>query len=362
MSEDTSAKQVDSLINRIIQDVNKKYYPKEDQKVAQRLNDTPTVSSLGVIPTGSFLLDRALGIGGFPRGRIVELYGHEGSGKTTIGLHAIAEAQRASKENGDNKYVLFVDAEHALDPKYAEAIGVDPDRLILVQPDYAEQALSIVAEFVTSGAISLFVIDSVAALMPEAEYKGAMDDQHIGRQARVMSQALRKLNGMMSRHGVLGIFINQVREKIGVMFGNPETTPGGRALKFWSTIRLACIAKKVDSDQRNERAGLKIDVVKNKVAPPHKSIETEIIFGQGIDTKKEIIGICVDEGIVRKSGSWYFYGDEKLGQGLENVYNFFDDNPSVYDEVIQKVRSLIYGNIASLPEEDNDDDNMPSSN
>jgi len=350
--KDTKESQIDKHVNRIIQTLNKKFYPQEDQRIIQKLDDAPTVASLGVIPTGSLLLDQALGVGGLPIGRIVEIYGHEGSGKTTIGLHLIAEAQRLNEKAGDDKYVLFIDAEHALDPDYAKAIGVDPSKLIVVQPDYAEQALNIVAEFVISDSINLFVIDSVAALMPEAEYKGSMEDQHVGRQARVMSQALRKLNGMMCKHYVLGIFINQVREKIGVMFGNPETTPGGRALKFWSTIRLACSSKRVsDQEQRSERAILKVDVVKNKVAPPHKTIETEILFGYGIDLENEILALCISEELIEKKGSWYSYGGEQLGQGIENTKEFFKNNPDIYTQIQEQIKDIIYNRKNKITED-----------
>jgi recombination protein RecA len=346
---------IDKHIDKIIKSINKEFYPKEDQRIIQRLNASPTVPNLGVVSTGSILLDDALGVGGLPSGRIVEIYGQEGSGKTTIGLHTIAEAQKLNAQSGDGeeKYVLFVDAEHALDPQYAQAIGVDPSKLIVLQPDYAEQALQITAELVASGAINVFVIDSVAALIPKAEYEGSYEDQHVGRQARVMSQALRKMNGIMSNKNVLGIFINQVREKIGVMFGNPETTPGGRALKFWSTIRLSCTGKRIgDANQRDERAVLKVEVVKNKVAPPHKVVETEILFGYGIDKEKEIIDLGVEKEIIERSGSWYSYKDEQLGQGLDNAREFLLENPDIYNEIRSTVTSSVYNKNQEIAEEE----------
>jgi len=350
---------IDKHIDKLLKSINKEFYPKDDQRIIQRLNESSSVAGIGVISTGSVLLDDALGIGGLPKGRIVEIYGHEGSGKTTIGLHTIAEAQKlnAIENPGEEKYVLFVDAEHALDPSYAEAVGVNPDKLIVLQPDYAEQALQVTAGLVQSGLISAFVIDSVAALIPKAEYEGSYEDQHVGRQARVMSQALRKMSGIMSKAEVLGIFINQVREKIGVMFGNPETTPGGRALKFWSTIRLSCSGKKVsDASQRGDRAVLKVEVVKNKVAPPHKVIETDILFGHGIDSKKEILDLGIKNDILNKSGSWFYYKGDQIGQGLENTKRYLEENEDIFNEIKEAVLDDVYNKKPDVIEEVSDID------
>jgi len=336
-----TSKEIERHVDKIISGVNKEFYPKGDQRIVQMLDAAPIRSDLGVISSGSLLIDDALGIGGFPMGRIVEIYGQEGSGKTTIGLHAVAEAQIKNELEGNGKLVLFVDAEHALDPEYAEAIGVDSSKLILVQPDYAEQAFGIIENFVTEDIINMFVVDSVAALVPKAEHDGSMEDQHVGRQARVMSQSLRKISGAMNRHNVLGIFINQLREKIGVMFGNPETTPGGRALKFWSTIRLAARQKRGDSGNITEQAVMSVDVVKNKVAPPHKKVEVDIIFGQGIDIAGEVVKLAISREIITKSGSWYSYGDESLGQGIDGVKSFFEENPDIYNTIQRQIEAEI---------------------
>jgi recombination protein RecA len=284
------------------------------------------------IPTGSLSLDIALGIGGYPKGRIIEIYGPESSGKTTLALHAIAEVQKLGG------YVAFIDAEHALDPKYAKALGVDVDNLILSQPDTGEQALEIAEALIRSGSVDAIVVDSVAALVPEAEINGEMGDSHVGLQARLMSQAMRKLSGAISKSGTIAIFINQIREKVGVMFGNPETTPGGRALKFYSSVRLEIRrgeAIKNATDIVGNKANIK--VVKNKVAPPFKTVSVDIIFGEGISKTGELIDLASDLDIVQKSGAWFAYNGEKIGQGRENAKAYLDKNPEVYKKVFQQV-------------------------
>lgn len=286
--------------------------------------------------SGSLTLDIALGVGGYPRGRVVEVYGPESSGKTTVTLHAIAEIQR----NGGQ--AAFIDAEHALDPDYAAALGVNIDELILSQPDTGEQALEITEALVRSGAIDMIVIDSVAALVPKAEIEGDMGDSHMGLQARLMSQALRKLSGIINKSNCIAIFINQVREKIGVMFGNPETTTGGRALKFYSSVRLEvrrAEAIKQGTDIVGNRT--KIKVVKNKVAPPFKTAEVDIMYGLGISKVGEIIDIGAEKDIIQKSGSWYAYNEDRLGQGRENAKEFLLANPAICAEIEQKIREEV---------------------
>ena len=288
--------------------------------------------TIEAIPTGSLSLDIALGIGGYPKGRIIEIYGPESSGKTTLALHAIAEVQKMGG------YVAFIDAEHALDPKYARALGVDVDNLILSQPDTGEQALEIAEALIRSGSVDAVVIDSVAALVPEAEINGEMGDSHVGLQARLMSQAMRKLSGAISKAGTIAIFINQIREKVGVMFGNPETTPGGRALKFYASVRLEIRrgeAIKNTTDIVGSKANIK--VVKNKVAPPFKSVSVDIIFGEGISKTGELVDLASELDIIQKSGAWFAYGGEKIGQGRENAKVYLDKNPEVYKKVFQAV-------------------------
>ena len=291
------------------------------------------VAQLDVISSGSLSLDSALGVGGYPKGRIIEIYGPESSGKTTFALHAIAEAQK----NGG--YAAFIDAEHALDPKYAKALGVNIEDLVLSQPDSGEQALEIAEALIKSGAIDIIVIDSVAALVPEAEINGEMGDSHVGLQARLMSQAMRKLSGIISKTKCVAIFINQIREKVGVMYGNPETTPGGRALKFYSTIRLD-VRRGEQLKNGSEAVGNKtvVKVVKNKVAPPFKTAEIEIIYGEGISKMGELIDAAVNAGIINKAGAWFSYNGEKIGQGRENVKAYLKANPSVYEEILAKVK------------------------
>lgn len=291
---------------------------------------------IDVTSSGSILLDKALGIGGYPKGRIIEVFGPESSGKTTFALHAIAEAQKAGG------YAAFIDAEHALDPTYAKALGVDIDNLILSQPDTGEQALEITEALIRSGAIDIVVIDSVAALVPEAEIRGEMGSSHVGLQARLMSQAMRKLSGVINKSQCIALFINQIREKVGVMFGNPETTPGGRALKFYSSVRLE-IRRSEQIKLGTEIVGskTKVKVVKNKVAPPFKSLTVDIIFGEGISKVGEIIDVAVEEEIIQKSGSWFSYDGNKIGQGRENVKQYLDDNEAVKIEIEQKVREKL---------------------
>ncbi len=289
-----------------------------------------------VIPTGSIALDIALGIGGLPRGRVIEIYGPESSGKTTVALHAVASAQRAGG------IAAFIDAEHALDPEYAAKLGVDTDNLLVSQPDTGEQALEIADMLIRSGALDIIVIDSVAALVPRAEIEGEMGDSHVGLQARLMSQALRKLTGAISNTGTTAIFINQLREKIGVMFGSPETTTGGKALKFYASVRLdvrRIETLKDGTDPVGNRTRVK--VVKNKVAPPFKQAEFDILYGQGISREGGLIDMGVEHGFVRKAGAWYTYEGDQLGQGKENARTFLKDNPDLSDELEKKIKSKL---------------------
>ena len=288
---------------------------------------------IDVIPSGSLSLDIALGIGGYPKGRIIEIYGPESSGKTTFALHAIAEAQKAGGR------VAFIDAEHSLDPQYAAKLGVNIDELLLSQPDNGEQALEICEALVRSGAISIVVIDSVAALVPQAEIEGEMGDSHVGLQARLMSQAIRKLSGVISKTNTIAIFINQLREKVGVMFGNPETTPGGRALKFYASVRLE-IRRSEQIKNGTNIIGNKtnIKVVKNKMAPPFKSATVDIMYGEGVSVEGEIVDLASDAHIIEKSGAWYAYHGEKLGQGKENVKELLRTNKALKEELEEQVR------------------------
>jgi len=296
-----------------------------------RLGERP-VSQMAVIPTGSIALDVALGVGGLPRGRVVEVFGPEASGKTTVALHAVANAQRAGG------IAAFIDAEHALDPDYAKALGVDTDALLVSQPDTGEQALEIADMLIRSGAIAVIVIDSVAALVPRAEIEGEMGDSHVGLQARLMSQALRKITGILNNSGTTAIFINQLREKIGVMFGSPETTTGGRALKFYSSVRLD--VRRIESlkdgtDVVGNRTRVK--VVKNKVAAPFKQAEFDIMYGKGISREGSLIDVGVEQNIIRKSGAWYTYDGDQLGQGKEKAREFLKENPDVAAEIEKKI-------------------------
>jgi recombination protein RecA len=296
-----------------------------------------------IIPTGSLALDIALGVGGLPRGRIVEIYGQESSGKTTLAYHVVAEAQ---KRGG---MCAFIDAEHAVDPIYARNLGVDIDNLLVSQPDTGEEALEIMDALARSGALDVIVLDSVAALVPKAEMEGEMGDSHVGIQARLMSQALRKLGGVISNANTVCIFINQIREKIGVMFGNPETTPGGRALKFWSSVRLE--VRRVDTvKQGTDAVGarVRVKVVKNKVAPPFKQAEFDVMFGKGISRSGGILDLAVEGNFVTKTGTWFTYGDTRLGQGRENAKNFLDEHPDAMAEIEAKIRAAAAAEMAAL--------------
>ncbi|SDN30147.1 recombinase RecA [Alkalicoccus daliensis] len=288
---------------------------------------------VSTISSGTLALDIALGVGGYPRGRVIEIYGPESSGKTTVALHAIAEVQR----NGGQ--AAFIDAEHALDPEYAQNLGVNIDELLLSQPDTGEQALEIAEALVRSGAVDMIVVDSVAALVPKAEIEGEMGDSHVGLQARLMSQALRKLSGAVSKSNTIAVFINQIREKVGVMFGNPETTPGGRALKFYSSVRLE-VRRAETLKQGNEMIGnkTKIKVVKNKVAPPFRTAEVDIMYGEGISREGSLIDIASELDIVQKSGAWYSYNEERMGQGRENAKQYLKENTDIMEEVDRRVR------------------------
>ncbi|WP_343209180.1 recombinase RecA [Anaerolentibacter hominis] len=298
-----------------------------------KLGDSGVNMNIETTPTGSISLDIALGLGGVPRGRVVEIYGPESSGKTTVALHMIAEVQKQGGIAG------FIDAEHALDPVYAKNIGVDIDELYISQPDSGEQALEITETMVRSGAVDIIIVDSVAALVPKAEIDGDMGDSHVGLQARLMSQALRKLTAVISKSNCTVVFINQLREKVGVMFGNPETTTGGRALKFYSSIRLD--VRRIETLKMNgEIVGnrTRVKVVKNKVAPPFKEAEFDIMFGQGISREGDVLDLAAKENIVVKSGAWYAYNDSKIGQGRENAKQFLKENPDIFTEIEKKVR------------------------
>ena len=301
-----------------------------------RLGDAASKISVSTIPSGCLELDLALGVGGIPRGRIIEIYGPESSGKTTIALHIIAEAQKLGGT------AAFIDAEHALDPVYAENLGVDVDELYVSQPDTGEDALEICETLVRSGAMDVVVIDSVAALVPKAEIEGDMGDSHVGLQARLMSQDLRKMTGIISKSNTILVFINQLREKVGVMFGNPETTTGGRALKFYASIRLD--VRRVDSIKNgNEVVGnrTRIKVVKNKVAPPFKTAEFDIIYGEGISKESSVLDLAIANKIISKSGAWYYYGDMRMAQGRDNARLFLKDNSELCDEIEAKIRKVI---------------------
>ncbi|HEX2235824.1 MAG TPA: recombinase RecA [Actinomycetota bacterium] len=313
-----------------------------------RLGDDGSRFNVETIPTGSLALDLALGVGGLPRGRIVEIYGPEGSGKTTVSLHVVAEAQKAGG------LVSFVDAEHALDPAYAKALGVDIDNLLVSQPDTGEQALEIADTLVRSGAMDVIVVDSVAALVPRAEIEGEMGDSHVGLQARLMSQALRKLAGNVNRSKTIFVFINQLREKIGVMFGSPETTPGGRALKFYSSVRLD--VRRIDALKDGAEvvgSRVRVKVVKNKVSAPFRKAEFDIQYGTGISKEGSLLDVAIDEGIVRKSGAWFIYGDDQLGQGRENAKSFLAENPDIATEIELKIKDKL-GLLASEQEDAGD--------
>ena len=300
-----------------------------------KLGDSSSNMNIETVPTGSISLDIALGLGGVPKGRIIEIYGPESSGKTTVALHMVAEVQKRGGIAG------FIDAEHALDPVYAKNIGVDIDNLYISQPDFGEQALEITETMVRSGAIDIVIVDSVAAIVPKAEIDGEMGDSHVGLQARLMSQALRKLTAVISKSNCIVIFINQLREKIGVMFGNPETTTGGRALKFYSSVRMD-VRKTETLKQNGEMVGnrTRVKIVKNKIAPPFKEAEFDIMFGKGISKEGDILDLAADKGVINKSGAWYAYNGDKIGQGRENAKIYLKENPLICEEIEAKVRDL----------------------
>ena len=327
-------KEKDKALEQVLADIEKQFGKGAIMKLGEK-----GVNNIDVVSSGSIMLDNALGVGGYPKGRIIEIFGPESSGKTTIALHAIAEVQKTGGR------AAFIDAEHALDPVYAKKLGVDTDNLLLSQPDTGEQALEIVEALVRSGAMSIIVIDSVAALVPQAEIEGEMGDSHVGLQARLMSQALRKLGGVINKTNTICIFINQLREKVGIMFGNPETTPGGRALKFYSSVRLDVRRGeqiKVNGDVLGNKTVIK--VVKNKVAPPFKTAEVEIMYGEGVSKIGEVIDMAVNLGIVDKSGAWFSYKGDKIGQGKENVKLLLKNNPNIYNEIHEKVRENLFSN------------------
>ena len=327
-------KDKDKTLDQVLADIEEQFGKGAIMKLGEK-----GVRNIDVVSSGSLALDQALGVGGYPKGRIIEIFGPESSGKTTIALHAIAEVQKTGGR------AAFIDAEHALDPVYAKKLGVDTDELLLSQPDTGEQALEIVEALVRSGAMSIIVVDSVAALVPQAEIEGEMGDSHVGLQARLMSQALRKLGGIVNKTNTICIFINQLREKVGILFGNPETTPGGRALKFYSTVRLDVRRGeqiKVNGDVLGNKTIIK--VVKNKVAPPFKTAEVEIMYGEGISKEGEVIDIASNIGIIDKSGAWFSYKGEKIGQGKENVKLVFKNNPELYKEIENKVREHLFSN------------------
>ncbi|MBQ6816982.1 MAG: recombinase RecA [Bacilli bacterium] len=324
------AEEKNKALEQAFKDIEKQFGKGSVMRLGEKVHE-----KMEVIPTGSVSLDMALGVGGYPKGRIIEIYGPESSGKTTFALHAIAEAQ---KQGG---IAAFIDAEHALDPRYAHALGVDVDNLIVSQPDTGEQALEIADHLIKSGAIAILVVDSVAALVPKAEIDGDMGDSHIGIQARLMSQAMRKLSGVISKSNAVAIFINQIREKVGVMFGSPETTSGGRALKFYSSVRLDI--RRVEQIKQGDAAIgnlTRVKVVKNKVAPPFRVVDVDLIYGKGISKEAEILDLAVKHDIINKSGSWFSYNDEKLGQGRENIKQYLRENPNLLEEIHQKIKEI----------------------
>lgn len=338
MAKEDKLKALDAAIAQI-----EKQYGKGS---VMKLGDNSANMNVETVPTGSLSLDIALGLGGLPKGRIVEVYGPESSGKTTVALHCVAEVQKRGGIAG------FIDAEHALDPVYARNIGVDIDNLYISQPDCGEQALEITETMVRSGAVDIVVVDSVAALVPKAEIDGDMGDSHVGLQARLMSQALRKLTAVISKSNCIVIFINQLREKVGVMFGNPETTTGGRALKFYSSVRLD-VRRTESLKQGGEIVGnhVRVKVVKNKIAPPFREAEFDIMFGQGISREGDVLDLAVNAGIVNKSGAWYAYEGDKIGQGRENAKTYIHENPAFFDMLEAKVRNFYF----TQPEDEEDE-------
>lgn len=327
------ASEKDAELDATLRDI-RSYF--NDKGIIMKMGEQPTVD-VGVIPSGSLLLDSALGIGGYPKGRIIEIYGPESSGKTTLALEAIAQIQKLGGR------AAFIDAEHAIDPEYAKTLGVNINELILSQPDYGEQALEIVDMLAKSNAIDMIVVDSVAALVPKAELEGTFEDNSVGLQARLMSKALRKLAGILSKSSCTVIFINQLREKVGVMYGNPETTTGGRALKFYATIRIEIRKGEVIKTGDKILGNLiSVKVVKNKVAPPYRRCQIELIYGQGVSLDHEIAQLAVEFGLIEKSGSWFSFNGERLGQGITAVYNFFKDHPEIKDDIENQCREKLH--------------------
>ncbi|WP_039041980.1 recombinase RecA [Sporosarcina sp. ZBG7A] len=340
-----------AALDQALKQIEKQFGKGSVMKLGEKTDREISTSS-----TGSLALDSALGVGGYPRGRVIEIYGPESSGKTTVSLHAIAEVQASGGT------AAFIDAEHALDPVYAQKLGVDIDELLLSQPDTGEQALEIAEALVRSGAVDIVVIDSVAALVPKAEIEGDMGDSHVGLQARLMSQALRKLSGAINKSKTIAVFINQIREKVGVMFGNPEVTPGGRALKFYASVRLE-VRRGEAIKHGNEIMGNKtrIRVVKNKVAPPFRTAEVDIMYGEGISKEGEIVDLGVEVEVVQKSGAWYSYEGERMGQGRENAKQFLKENPAIRTEISDKIRSsygLTSDNYVIAAHESEDEDEL----
>lgn len=343
VASDSSQKEKQMALETALATIEKAY----GKGAVMKLGDPTSRPEMKVIPTGCLSIDAALGVGGVPRGRVVEIYGPESSGKTTVALHIIAEAQKMGG------VCAFIDAEHALDPNYAAALGVDVDELYVSQPDTGEQALEIAETLIRSSAIAVVVIDSVAALVPKAEIDGEMGDSHVGLQARLMSQALRKLTGALSKSDTCAIFINQLREKVGVMFGSPETTTGGKALKFYATIRID--VRRIETLKNGQEmigSRTRAKIVKNKVAPPFKQAEFDILYGKGISREGSILDLASDNKIVNKTGSWYSYGDMRIGQGRDNARQFLIDNPEMCEEIEAQVRALLFD---PAPEEDEAD-------
>lgn len=335
----TNAKQDDSLLNETLKEIERAY----GKGAVMRLGDRPTVEA-GVIPTGSLMLDHALGVGGYPKGRIIEIFGPESSGKTTLALQAIAQVQKMGGR------AAFVDAEHAIDPDYAKALGVDVNNLILSQPDYGEQALDIVDILAKGNAFDLIVVDSVAALVPRAELEGTLSDQSVGLQARLMSKALRKLAGQLNKSNCSVIFINQLREKVGVMFGNPETTSGGRALKFYASVRIDIRKAEAIKDGDVVIGNVvNVKIVKNKVAPPYKSCRVDMIYGQGLSHLHELANLALGYGIIKKSGSWFNYGEERLGQGTSALLKFLTEKTAEADKIEKAIRENLANGVAYDP-------------
>lgn len=335
----TNAKQDDSLLNETLKEIERAY----GKGSVMRLGDRPTVEA-GVIPTGSLMVDHALGVGGYPKGRIIEIFGPESSGKTTLALQAIAQVQKMGGR------AAFVDAEHAIDPDYAKALGVDVNNLILSQPDYGEQALDIVDILAKGNAFDLIVVDSVAALVPRAELEGTLSDQSVGLQARLMSKALRKLAGQLNKSNCSVIFINQLREKVGVMFGNPETTSGGRALKFYASVRIDIRKAEAIKDGDVVIGNVvNVKIVKNKVAPPYKSCRVDMIYGQGLSHLHELANLALGYGIIKKSGSWFNYGEERLGQGTSALLKFLTEKTTEADKIEKAIRENLANGVAYDP-------------